>query len=67
MLPIKHYESLARRAADLEEALFELRGAIKCPLKDVQIESAVRKQTGLIEVKLTKISVPTFDGKVWIW
>ena len=68
MLLIEDYESLAGRAAGLEEALFKLRVAIKCVLKDIKIESAiVSKEMGLSKVKLPKISVPTFDGQILNW
>ena len=40
MLLAKDYESLARRATDLEEVLFELRVAIKHLFKDAKFESA---------------------------
>ena len=55
---------VTRREADLEEALFQLRVAIKHLLKDVKIESAVSKETHLSGVKLPRISVPTFDDKI---
>ena len=55
------------RAADLEEALFKLRGASKCLLKDIKIEFAPSKETGLSGVQLLKINVPTFDGKALNW
>ena len=61
---IDDYESQAGKADGLEEALFELRVAIKRLLKNIKAESAVDKDKGLRGVKLPKISVPTFDGKV---
>ena len=65
---IEDYESLAGRAADLDEALFELQVAIKHLLKDIIIDSAtVSKEMGLSGVKLSKISVPIFDSKVFNW
>ena len=48
----------------MEEASFEIRVAIKRRLKNLNTESSVSKETGLSEVKLPKVSVPTFDGKV---
>ena len=69
MLLIDDYKSLAGRAcADgLEQALVDLRVAIKRLLKNIKAESAVDKDKGLRSVKLPKISVPTFDGKVLDW
>ena len=67
MLLIDDYESLAGRADGLEEALFKLRVAIKRLLKSIKVESAVDKDKGLSGVKLPKISVPMFDGKVLNW
>ena len=67
MLLIDDYESLAGRADGMEEALFELRVAIKRLLKTIKADSAVDKVKGLSGVKLPKISVPTFDGKVLNW
>ena len=64
MLLIGEYKSLAERAAGLEEASFEIRAAIKCRLKIINAESTASEETGLSEVKLPKVSVPTFDGKV---
>ena len=64
MLLIDDYESQAGRATGLEDTLFELRVAIKCLLKDIKVDSTVRKEMGLSGVKLPKISVPTFDGEV---
>ena len=48
----------------MEEALFELRVTIKRLLKNIKSESTVDKEKGLSGVKLPKISVPKFDGKV---
>ena len=67
MLLIDGYESLAARAAGLEDASFELRVTIKHLLKDVKLESIVNKETGLSGVKLPNISAPTFDSKVLTW
>ena len=64
MLLIDDCESLAGRAGGLEEASRKLRVTIKHLLKDIKVESAVDKGKGLSEVKLPKISVPTFGGKV---
>ena len=64
MLLIGDYKSLAEKATALEEASFEIRVAIKRQLKNLNAESSVSKETGLSEVKLLKVSVPTFDGKV---
>ena len=66
-LLIDDYESLAGKAGGLEEALFELRVAIKRLLKNIKTESTASKATGLSGVKLPKVSVPTFDGKVLNW
>ena len=60
-------ESLAGRAAGLEDTLFELRVAIKCLSKDINIKSAANKEMGFSGVKLPKISVPTFNGKTLKW
>ena len=46
---------------------FALRVAIKRLLKTIKVESAVDKDKGVSGVKLSKISVPTFDGKVLNW
>ena len=67
MLLIDNYESLAGRAGGLEEALIELRVAIKRLLRNIKAESAVGKEKGLSGVKLPKVSVPKFDGKVLNW
>ena len=67
VLLLDDYQSLAGKAASLEEALFELRVAIKRLLKKIKTESAVTKEPGLGGVKLPKVSVPTFDGKVLNW
>ena len=67
MLLIDDHKSLAGRADGLEEALFEVRVAIKSLLKSIKVVSAVDKDKGLGRVKLPKISVPTFDGKVLNW
>ena len=67
MLLVDDYESLAVKAAGLEEASFELRVAIKCQLKIIKAESAISKEMGLSRVKLPKVSVTTFDGKVLSW
>ena len=64
MLLIDDYESLAGMADGLEESLFDLRVAIKRLMKNIKAEFAVDKHKGLSGVKLRKISVPTFDGKV---
>ena len=47
MLLIDDYESLAGKEDGLEEALFELRVAIKRLLKNIKAESAVDKVKGL--------------------
>ena len=60
MLLIDDYESLSGKADGLEEALFELRVAIKRLLKNIKAESAVNKDNGLSGVKLPKISVPKY-------
>ena len=44
MLLIDDYEGLARKVDGLEEALFELRVAIKRLLKKIKTESAVDKE-----------------------
>ena len=69
MLLIGDYKSLADRAAtcSLEEASFEIRVAIKRRLKNINAKSTASKETGLSEVKLPKVSVPTFDGNVPNW
>ena len=67
MLLIDNYRSIAGREDGLEEALFELRVAIKCLLKNIKAVSAVDEDKGLGGVKLPKISVPTFDGKDLNW
>ena len=67
MLLIDDYESLVGRADGLKEALFDLRVAIKHLLKNIKAKSAVDKDKGLSGVKLPKISVPTFNGKVINW
>ena len=67
MLLLDDYESLAGRAGGLEEALFELRVAIKSLLKKIKAVSAVTKETGSCGVKLPKVSVPTFDGNFLNW
>ena len=67
MLLIDDHESLVEKAGGLEEALFELQVAIKCLLKNTKAESAVDKEKGLGGVKLPKVSIPTFDGKVLNW
>ena len=67
MLLIDDYKSLAGSAGGLEEALFELRVAIKRQLKNIKVKSAEDKDKGLRGVKLPKISVPMFDGKVINW
>ena len=61
---IGDYKSLAERAAVLEEASFEIRVAIKRLLKNINAESTASKETQLSEVKLPKVNVPIFDGKV---
>ena len=45
----------------------EMRVAIKRRLKNINAESSVRKKTRLSEIKLPKVRVPTFDGKVLNW
>ena len=67
MLLIDHYESLAGRADDFEVDSFKLQVAIKRLFKNIKAESAVDKDKGLSGVKLLKISIPTFDGKVLNW
>ena len=42
MLPINNYESLAGKAAGLEEASFELRVAIKRLFKNIKSESTAK-------------------------
>ena len=64
---INDYETLEERAAGLEEASFATQVAIKCQLKDINDKSTECNETGLSEVKLPKVSVPTFDGKVLSW
>ena len=67
LLLIDDYESLAGKAAGLEEATFELLIAIKRLLKNIKTKSAVGKEkrlSGVSGVKLPKASVPTLDGKV---
>ena len=64
LLLINDYESLAGRAAGLEEASFEIQVAIKCLLKNIKSESTASKGIALSGVKLPKVSVPTSDGKV---
>ena len=45
--------------------MFKLRVAIKHLLKKIKTESTESKEAdGLSEVKLPKVSVPTFDEKV---
>ena len=51
----------------MEEASFEIRVAIKRRLKSLNAKSSVSKETGLSEVKLPKVSVPTFDRNVLNW
>ena len=63
MLLIDNYESLAGRAGGLEEALFELRVAIKRLLRNIMSQSTVSSNTGLSGVKHPKISVPVFDRR----
>ena len=67
MLLLGDYKSLAEKATALEEASFEIRVAIKRRLKNLNAESSRSKDTELSEVKLPKVSVPTFDGKVLNW
>ena len=67
LLMIDDYESLAERAAGLEEVSFEIRVVIKRRLKEINAKSTASKETGLSGVKLPKVSVPTFDGKVLNW
>ena len=64
MFLINNYESLAGRAGGLEEASFEPQVAIKHLLKNIKVESVVDKDKGLTRIKLPKVSVPTFNGKV---
>ena len=66
-LLIGDYKSLAERAAVLEEASFEIRVAIKRRLKKLNAEYSGSKETGLSELKLPKVNVPTFNGKVLNW
>ena len=58
------YENLAGKAVGLEEALFELRVAIKRLLKNTEAECTASKETALSGVNFLKISILTFDGKV---
>ena len=51
----------------MEEASFEIRVAIKRRLKNFNAESSRSKDTELSEVKLPKVSVPTFDEKILNW
>ena len=67
MLLIEDYDSLAKTAVSLERASFEIRVAIKRQLKEINAESCVSKETGLSGLKLLKLSVPTFDGRVLNW
>ena len=67
MLLISDYNSLPERAAVLEEASFQIRVTIKRRLKNINAESTASKETGLSEVKLPNVSVPTFDAKVLNW
>ena len=67
LLLVDDYETLAARASRLEEASYEIRVAIKRRLKDIKAEATASKETGLAELKLPKLSVPTFDGKVLNW
>ena len=67
MLLIGEYKSLAERATALEEASVVIRVAIKGRLKNLNAESLGSKETGLGEVKLPKLCVATFDGKVLNW
>ena len=67
MLQIDDFESVAGRTGGQEEALFELQVAIKRLLKNIKAVSAVDKDKGLSGVKLPKLNVPTFDGKVLNW
>ena len=64
ILLIDDHESLAGRAVGLEEASFDLQLAIKHLHKTVKSNSTVSQNTGLNRIKLPKISVPTFDGKI---
>ena len=64
---INDYESLAGETAGLEELSFKLQVAIKRLLKNIKTKSTESKDTGLSWVKLPKVSVPTFDGKVLNW
>ena len=67
MLLINDFKSLAGRAGVLEEASFELQVAIKRLLKNIKAKSAVDKEKGLGGVKVSKVSVSTFDQKVLNW
>ena len=67
MLLIDDFESVAGRTGGLEEASFELQVAIKCLLKNIKSKFTESKDIGLSGVKLPKISVPIFDGKVVNW
>ena len=51
----------------MEEALFEVRVAIKCLLKNIKTESAVSKDKVLSGVNLLEVSVLTVDRKVLNW
>ena len=65
MLLLSDYKSFAEKASALKEASFEIRVAIKRRLKNLNAESSRRPK--LSEVKLPKVSVLTFDGKVLNW
>ena len=67
MLLLGDYKSLAEKATAVEEASFEIRVAIKRRLKNLNAESSRSKETELSEVKLPKVSVPTFYGKLLNW
>ena len=57
MLLIDFCESLARKAAGVEEVSFELRVAIKHLVKNIKAESTVSKEIKLSGVKLPMKSV----------
>ena len=48
----------------MEQTSFKLLVAIKYMLKNVTTESTTGKETGLSVVKLPKVSISTFNGKV---
>ena len=57
----------SRKGRWLGRSFIWLRVAIKCLLKNIMADSAVDKDKRMSGVKLPKVSVPTFDGKVLNW